>query len=65
MDMKIFSLVLLLLCALFVQGCAQLPTDNSTAQADYDVGKVAAIERYAMYNNMRVIWVNYPPARKP
>ncbi|MEY4729284.1 MAG: hypothetical protein RL020_442 [Pseudomonadota bacterium] len=62
--MKIFSLGLLIAAGFLVQGCAQLPADNSTAQADYDVGKVAAIERYALRNNVHVIWINYPPARK-
>lgn len=61
--MKIFSLSLLIATGFLAQGCTQLPADNSTVQADYDVGKVAAIERYALRNNVHVIWVNYPQAR--
>ncbi|MGB8339634.1 MAG: hypothetical protein WCD07_09295 [Burkholderiales bacterium] len=61
--MKIFSMMLILTAGLLLQGCAQLPASDTAVKPDYDVGKVAAIERYALQNNMRVIWINFPQAR--
>lgn len=61
--MKTLSFWLLAGIAIMSQGCAQLPMDDVTANANYDVGKVAAVERYAARNHIQVIWVNYPQAR--
>lgn len=62
--MKNFSwLFIVFVAALLIQGCAQLQPVVS-AEPDYDVGKVAAIEQYAARNNMKVLWINYPQAHK-
>jgi hypothetical protein len=62
--MKISQVLSVVAMALATQACSQLPTNGTAAEPNYDVGKVAAVERYALRNNMQVIWVNYPPARK-
>jgi hypothetical protein len=61
--MKILSMMFVLAAGVLSQGCAQLPAGNVAAAPDYDVGKVEAIERYALQNNLKVIWINYPQAR--
>ncbi len=61
--MKIFSLLLMLGLVLLTQACAAIPAADATARADYDVVKVALVERYAVRNNIQVIWINYPQAR--
>jgi hypothetical protein len=61
--MKILSMMLILAAGVLSQGCAQLPVGNAVVAPDYDIGRVEAIERYALQNNLKVIWINYPQAR--
>jgi ABC-type glycerol-3-phosphate transport system substrate-binding protein len=62
--MKMLSWLLLAAASIFMLGCAQLPDAAAQAEPDYDVAKVAAIEQYALHNNVKILWINYPQARK-
>ena len=50
--------VVCLLCALGLAGCATSP--SSTLGTEVDSQKVAAIERAASQSGVKVIWVNMP-----
>jgi hypothetical protein len=62
--MKISSIMPLMAVCFMTQACSQLPINGAAAEPNYDVVKVAAVERHALRNNVQVIWINYPQARK-
>lgn len=62
--MKISTVLPLVAMGLITQACSPLPINGVSAEPNYDVAKVAAVERHALRNNVQVIWINYPPARK-
>ncbi len=62
--MNKFLLLPIIALSFFAQGCAQIPADVSAQRSEYDTIKIATVERYALRNNMHVIWVNYPRARE-
>jgi hypothetical protein len=62
--MKKLLLLQIVALGFFAQACAQLPAAPSAQGVEYDKNKVATIERYALRNNMQVIWINYPRVRE-
>lgn len=60
-------LLFLSLCAAGLVGCATAPSGSSDAlaasDANVDIAKVAAIERAAFAQGVKVIWVNKPQRR--